>query len=187
MLVLLVDQVSKYLVATRLEEGQSWDIIPWLASIFRITHVTNTGVAFGLFQGLGDLFVVVAIVAIAAIVLYCRQLPDGQRAMQVALALALGGAVGNLADRLRQGFVTDFIDLRFWPLHEWPVFNLADSSIVTGVTILMLVMLWETVAAEVTALALVVRCATEGCEPEGGHGDDGAGDRLQRRGGRGAA
>jgi signal peptidase II len=142
-LIVLADQVSKYLVMTRLGEGQSWDIAPWLAPIFSITHVTNTGVAFGLFQKLGNVFLVVNIVATVAIVLYYRQLPHGKWLMRTALSLALGGAIGNLVNRVYYGFVVDFIDLNFWPLHEWPVFNVADASIVTGVTLLALLLMWE--------------------------------------------
>ena len=142
-LVVLVDQLSKYLVLAWLGEGQSWDVAPWLAPIFRITHVTNTGAAFGLFRGWGDFFMIVAAVVIVAIIVYYHQLPDGQRLMRIALGLQLGGAIGNLVDRLRQGFVVDFIDLNFWPLHKWPVFNLADSSIVAGVALLALLMMWE--------------------------------------------
>jgi len=143
-LVLLVDQITKYLVVARLEEGQSWDVAPWLAPVFRITHVTNTGAAFGLFPGWGGFFVVVAAIVIVAIIIYYRHLPDGQWLMRVALGLQLGGAIGNnLVDRLRQGFVVDFIDLNFWPLRDWPVFNLADGSIVAGVTLLALLVIWE--------------------------------------------
>jgi signal peptidase II len=142
-LVLLADQASKYLVKTRLGEGQSWDIVPWLAPIFRITHVTNTGAAFGLFPQWGDVLVVIAAVVIIAIMFYHRHISDEQWLMRIALGLQLGGAVGNLVDRLRQGFVVDFIDLNFWPLREWPVSNLADISIVTGVTLLALLILWE--------------------------------------------
>jgi len=142
-LVLLADQASKRLVATWLGEGQSWDIAPWLAPLFRITHVTNTGAAFGLFPRWGDFFIVVAAIVIVAIILYYRHLPHGQWPVRMALGFQLGGAIGNLVDRLRQGFVVDFIDLNFWPLHNWPVFNLADASIVAGVTLLALVMVWE--------------------------------------------
>jgi len=142
--VVLVDQLSKYLVVTRLREGQSCDLAPWLAPIFHITHVTNTGAAFGLFRGWGGFFIVVAIVVIAVILIYSHQLPAGPRLTRVALGLQLGGAIGNnLVDRLRQGFVVDFIDLNFWPMREWPVFNLADTSIVTGVTVLALLMVRE--------------------------------------------
>jgi len=142
-LVLLVDQVSKYLVMTRLGEGQSWDVMPWLASFFRITHVTNTGAAFGLFPQWGDFFIVIAAVVIVAILIYQRHLPNGQWLVRLALGFQLGGAIGNLTDRLIRGSVVDFIDLSFWPLREWPVFNLADTSIVTGVVLLALLMLWE--------------------------------------------
>ena len=158
-LVVLVDQVTKHLVTTRLEAGQSWDLVPWLAPVFRITHVTNTGVIFGLFQGYSDLFLVFSAVAVVAIVLYYRQLPDGQWIVQVSLALSLGGAIGNFVDRLRQGYVTDFIDLTFWPFQDFAVFNVADSAITTGTTLLVLVTLWEAVCTEVTKLAHVVRCA----------------------------
>jgi len=143
-LVLAADQVSKHLVRTWLEKGQSWDIAPWLTPIVRITYVTNTGAAFGLFQDLSKLFIVAAVVVIGLILFYHRQLPDGQWPMRVALGLALGGASGNLIDRLRfGGSVVDFIDFNFWPFQDWPVSNVADISIVTGVALLVLVMIWE--------------------------------------------
>lgn len=141
--IVLADQLTKYLVLTRLEVGQSWNIVPWLAPIFRITHVTNTGVAFGLFPGVGRFFAIIPAVVAVTIIIYCWQLPDEQWLMRLVLAFPLGGAIGNLVDRLRQGFVVDFIDLNFWPLHEWPIFNLADSSLVAGVVLLTLLMLWE--------------------------------------------
>lgn len=143
-LVFGVDQVTKYLVSTRLAIGQSWDIAPWLAPVFSITHVTNTGVAFGMFQGLGKVFIFTSLIASIAIILYSRQLPSGQWIMRVALGLALGGSVGNLVDRVRfGGTVTDFIDANFWPFHDFPVFNIADSSVLTGVCILLGLLLWE--------------------------------------------
>ncbi|MBL7064492.1 MAG: signal peptidase II [Anaerolineae bacterium] len=142
-LVLLIDQASKHFVIAGLEEGQSWDIAPWLAPFVRITYVTNTGAVFGLFPQWGGFFVVVAVIVIVAIVLYYHSLPDGQCLVRIALGLQVGGAFGNLVDRLRHGFVVDFIDLNFWPLHNWPVFNLADPSIVAGVTLLALLMMWE--------------------------------------------
>jgi len=141
---LLVDQVSKFFVTAWLDEGQSWDIVPWLAPVFRLTYTTNTGAAFGLFPGWGGGIIVIAAAVIVTIIIYCWHLPDGQWLVRVALGLQLGGAIGNnMVDRLRQGFVVDFIDLNFWPLHDWPIFNLADSSIVAGVTLLALLMVWE--------------------------------------------
>ena len=143
-LVILTDQLSKYWVATQLPEGQSWYIAPWLAPILRLTHVTNTGVAFGLFPGLGILFVIVSIVVVVVILLYELQLPHDQWLIRLALGLQLGGAIGNnLIDRVRLGSVVDFIDLNFWPLETFPVFNLADASIVVGVIMLAGVLLLE--------------------------------------------
>jgi len=141
--VLLADQISKYLVVTQLEIGQSWNITPWLAPVFSITHVSNTGVAFGLLQGLNDILVGVGIIAIIAIAVYSHRLPQGQWLTRVALGLALGGAIGNLIDRVRQGHVADFIDVNFWPFRDFPVFNVADSSILVGVTILVALLIWE--------------------------------------------
>jgi signal peptidase II len=141
--IVLVDQISKYLVMTRLEVGQSWSIAPWLTPIFRITHVTNTGVAFGMFPGVGTLFAVVQAAVAVTIVVYCWNLPAEEWLMRVVLALPLGGAIGNLVDRLHRGFVVDFFDLNFWPLDSWAIFNIADASIVTGVVLLSLLMLWE--------------------------------------------
>jgi signal peptidase II len=142
-LVLVADQVTKHLVATRLEAGQPWDMIPWLAPVFSITHVTNTGVAFGLLQGLGNLFVVAHAIAAVAIIVYSRRLPPGQWLLRLALGLALGGALGNFVDRVRQGYVVDFIDVNFWPFTDFPVFNVADSSIVVGVALLIGLLMWE--------------------------------------------
>jgi signal peptidase II len=142
-LVVLADQFTKHLVMTWLAEGQSRDVVPWLTPIFRVTHVTNTGAVFGLFRGWGDFFMIIAVVVIVAIIVYYYQIPDGQRLVRLALGLQLGGAIGNLVDRLRQGSVVDFIDLNFWPLREWPVFNLADSSLVAGTTLLAVLMIWE--------------------------------------------
>jgi signal peptidase II len=142
-LVLIADQVTKYLVATRLEVGRPWDMIPWLAPVVSITHVTNTGVAFGLFQGLGDVFIVAGLIAVGVILAYSHRLPPGQWLLRMALGLALGGAIGNLIDRVRQGYVVDFIDVNFWPLRDFPVFNVADSSISVGVALMVGLLMWE--------------------------------------------
>jgi len=139
--VLLVDQVSKRLVMARLPQGQSWDIAPWVKPIFSFTHVTNTGVAFGLFPRGGEVFVVVAAVVSLAILVYYRHIPREQWLMRLALGLQLGGALGNLVDRLRYGSVVDFIDLNFWPLHNFAIFNVADSSVVVGVMVLAVLMI----------------------------------------------
>lgn len=142
--VVLVDQVTKAWVRSSLRPGQSLELARWLNPVFRITYVTNTGAAFGLFPGWSQAFVVVAVMVILALVWYYFQLSGTAWLMQVALGLQLGGAVGNLIDRLRfGGRVIDFVDLNFWPLRRWPVFNVADASIVAGVTVLVLLMIWE--------------------------------------------
>lgn len=142
--MLLADQATKYLVRVNLARGQSVVLAPWLAPFFQVTFVTNSGAAFGLFPNLGQFFVVVAVIVIVALVWYYFRLSEGHWLVQLALGLQLGGAAGNLVDRLRSGgAVVDFIDLNFWPLHNWPVFNVADSSIVVGVILLTLLMFWE--------------------------------------------
>ena len=130
-IVLVVDQVSKYIVASSLSVGGMWNPIAFLRPLFTITHVTNTGAAFGLFQDQGTLFSIVAILVVAGILVFYRHLPPDRFWLRVSLGLQLGGAVGNLLDRVRLGSVVDFIDFKIWP-----VFNLADLAIVMGVAIL---------------------------------------------------
>lgn len=131
LLILVADQISKHLVLSNLKPGQSWNPIAPLTPWASITHVTNTGVAFGLFQDRGSLFAVIDLIVVAVIIFYYRHLPAGQWWLKLSLGLQLGGALGNLLDRLRLGYVIDFIDFKIWP-----VFNVADSAIVTGVAIL---------------------------------------------------
>ncbi len=142
-MALALDQLSKSWVIAHMSLGESREVASWLAPLFSLTYVTNTGIVFGLFQGMGDVLLIVVFIAIGAILLYYRHLPSGPIPLHVALGLQMGGALGNLVDRLTRGAVVDFIDLNFWPLHHWPIFNLADASIVTGVVLLLLVMLTE--------------------------------------------
>lgn len=132
---LALDQFTKWLVASNLEVNQSIAPIPALSGVLAITHVTNTGVAFGLFKEAGPFFIFVAVVVITVIVLFLRQLPQEQWLVRLALGLQLGGAFGNLVDRVRLGYVVDFIDFKIWP-----VFNIADSAIVIGVALLTISM-----------------------------------------------
>lgn len=136
--VLALDQLSKAAVMRYLEPQVPWNPIAPLRSIVSLTYVTNTGAAFGLFPQLGNLYVVVALVIVAALLTFYRRFAFSHRLMQVCLGLQLGGAAGNLLDRLRFGHVIDFIDFKVWP-----VFNVADSSIVIGVLILALLLLRE--------------------------------------------
>lgn len=137
-LVVLADHFSKLFIEILLPLHRSWAPFPDYAHLFSFTHVSNTGAAFGLFPGGSFIFTLIAIVVALVIVVYNYGLPSGNRVLRLALGLQVGGALGNLVDRLRLGHVTDFLD--FGP---WPVFNLADTSIVGGVVLLGLLMLVE--------------------------------------------
>jgi signal peptidase II len=144
-LTLIADRVTKTVIANQLMPHQTWHPpVSFLRPVVSLTYTTNTGAAFGLFPDQGVFFIVIAVLVITAILFYYRHLPSGYAVARVALGLQLGGALGNLSDRLRQGYVVDFVDLNFWPLHNWPVFNLADSAIVVGVGLLALTMLRDT-------------------------------------------
>lgn len=134
-LVLALDQLSKYLVRSRLAFGETWSPFPWLAGVARVVYWNNTGAAFGLFPSGGLLFTFVAVIVSLAILYYYPRLPQGHSLLRLALGLQLGGAIGNLTDRLLHGTVIDFISLG-----SFPVFNLADSSISFGVAILIITM-----------------------------------------------
>jgi signal peptidase II len=137
-LALIADQASKYIIASSLERFEEWAPIPSLQWLFAITYTTNTGAAFGLFPNSGALFIVIAVVVVIAIFIYYRQLATQQRLLRFSLGLQLGGALGNLLDRLTRGYVVDFIHFKFWP-----VFNVADSCIVVGVALMAYFLLKE--------------------------------------------
>lgn len=140
--VLATDQITKEWVRNTLVPGVPYDPLPWLRPVLSLTYVTNTGVAFGLFRGWAGIHVLIALVVITVLILFYRHMPYRHPLVNVSFGLQLGGAFGNLVDRLRwQGQVIDFIDLNFWPMHEWPVFNVADSSLVVGVFVLALYIL----------------------------------------------
>lgn len=131
LVVVVLDQLTKTWVSTSLAEGGWWSPLPGLWRVFRITHITNSGAAFGMFPDQGEFFIIIAVVVALAIVLYYRYLPTGNWLVRLSLGLQLGGAIGNLLDRIRFGHVVDFVDIGFWP-----IFNVADLAIVTGVGIL---------------------------------------------------
>jgi signal peptidase II len=122
------DQLTKLAVKTNLALGESWPAEGFL----RISHGTNSGSAFGLFRGQPVVLAIASIFAIGFIVYYYRMQSARRPMARFTIGLLLGGALGNLTDRLRMGEVVDFIDVG-----PWPVFNLADSSIVVGMTLLV--------------------------------------------------
>lgn len=133
LLIFLVDQGSKYLVLRNLTLEEPWNPITSLKRLVSLTLVTNTGAAFGLLPDQGTLFALVAIIVVIAILLYERHIPTDQPWLRIGLGMQLGGAAGNLVDRLHYGHVIDFIDFKVCP-----IFNLADCAIVVGVFILAL-------------------------------------------------
>jgi signal peptidase II len=152
-----LDQLTKWLVDRAMDLHESRVLIEGLVSL---TYVQNRGAAFGVFSDAelphqSVLFSLVSIAALCAIAAYAWRLPAASRLPQTALALIMGGALGNLLDRARMGYVVDFLDV-FWNAHHWPAFNVADSAITVGVGLLILDMVLspepgQTVAAEVGA------------------------------------
>jgi signal peptidase II len=135
-LVIALDQWTKYLVHTNLGLYETYTPIPALKGWFEFHYITNTGAAFGLFQDGNLFFIGIAIVVSVVVLFYYWHLPAGQWLLRLGLGLQLGGAVGNLIDRLRVGNVIDFIHVRYWF-----VFNLADASLVVGVALMALIFL----------------------------------------------
>ncbi len=131
-----LDQYSKYLVQTNLAVGESWMPVDGVFDWLRVTHVRNSGAAFGMFPWANTVFTLIAVGVIIAIIRYWFQhRHDAPNRMLVSLGLMVGGICGNLVDRVRFGNVTDFIDFGY-RANWWPVFNVADSSVVIGVTLL---------------------------------------------------
>ena len=135
--IVLLDQWTKHLVETLLPFGGSWSPWEWLEPYARFVHWQNTGAAFGMFQNLSIVFTVLAFIVSVAILYYFPRVPRSEWLMRLALALQLGGAVGNLVDRLTQGTVTDFISVG-----SFAVFNIADACISVG-TVLLIFAVWN--------------------------------------------
>jgi signal peptidase II len=133
-LVVVLDQLTKRLAEGKLRGQRS---VPVLDDIVRLTYVENRGAAFGLLQDQTAFFVLVGILVIGVIAASYRYLPRSGFRLHLALGLQLGGAIGNLIDRIRQGYVVDFVDFGYRS-NWWPVFNVADSAIVVGVALLAL-------------------------------------------------
>ena len=127
--VIALDQLTKTIIRSTLERGESWPDPDWPV---RIRYVTNTGAAFGILQDQTTFLIVMALIGLAAIYLYYRYPPFEHGVVPIAIGMMLGGAAGNLIDRILRGRVTDFIDFRFWP-----AFNVADSSISIGIFVIL--------------------------------------------------
>ncbi|RXT15510.1 signal peptidase II [Ammoniphilus sp. CFH 90114] len=135
LIVFALDQLTKWIVVKNMELGQS---IPLLEGVFHFTSHRNRGAAFGILQDQRWFFIVITLFVMGGIIYYLRSLGKDKPMFSYALALILGGAVGNFLDRLLFGEVVDFLD---FTLINFPIFNIADSAIVIGVGL----MIWDTI------------------------------------------
>jgi signal peptidase II len=144
-LIVALDQWTKWLVRTNIPAGQSWlpESLQWLSPYARIVHWYNRGAAFGMFQEGGMVFTVLAFIVIGAIIYYYPQVSRADWPLRLAMSMQLGGAMGNLIDRLTIGHVTDFVSVG-----TFPVFNVADASISVGCVVLLLGVWWQERAAK---------------------------------------
>jgi signal peptidase II len=131
--IIALDQWTKALVRQHIPKFEFTVPIPALGEYLVFEHVDNHGAAFGILQNQGNVFIIIAFVVGLAILFYARSLPSEQRLIRVLLGMQLGGALGNVIDRLHQGFVTDFVKMGIPGVYYWPNYNVADSSIVIGV------------------------------------------------------
>jgi len=138
--VVIADQVTKQLAVHYLRTG---NVVPIIGDILRLRYTTNTGSAFGLFQDQGFVLTIIALVVVGVIMFYYRRLPGHMLLVRISLGLQLGGAIGNLIDRLHYGSVVDFIEFVLWP-----IFNIADAAIVLGVALLAYYLIFLSPAEE---------------------------------------
>jgi len=145
LIALVADQISKQMIIAKFHYAERLVLIPGLLDF---THVRNPGGAFSFFAD-GPIeqrmvfFIGTTLIAIVLLLVFFRQLEPGSRAAPFSLGLILGGAVGNLIDRIVHWEVIDFIDVHLWGGYTWPTFNLADSFIVVGVSILVVEIFME--------------------------------------------
>jgi len=136
--VALLDQATKYLVRANLVLGRPVEIIP---GFFNLTYVRNTGAAWGIFAGLNNWLIVLSAVMLTFLVLFRRSILTDSLVHRCAAGLLIAGIVGNLVDRLRLGYVVDFLDFHWMGAARFPAFNVADMAICTGVGLYILTQL----------------------------------------------
>ena len=135
-IIVVLDRITKIIVDRSMPLHHS---VPIIDGLFNLTYVRNTGAAFGIFAGSHEAFrlpflILVSILALGFVVVMLKRLRDEETGLITALAFIVGGALGNLVDRVLYGEVIDFLDF-YWSHYHWPAFNLADSCITVGVLI----------------------------------------------------
>lgn len=132
--IVLVDQLSKFYIQETMTPGMS---LPVVADLFHITYILNPGAAFGILENQRTLFILIAALLLISFVYYYPKLRSDRLSLKIGATLLVGGAAGNLIDRIQTGYVVDFIDFRIWP-----IFNVADMAIVGGVGVMICAMLF---------------------------------------------
>ena len=135
--ILVADQVTKALVVANLAVGERARLV---GDLVQVWHAQNRGAAFSLFQGGAVVFLIVSVLSIGMVAYFHRSLRDRSPWLHVVLGVVLGGTLGNFTDRLRQGYVTDWLSVGIGDT-RWPTFNVADSSVVVGIGILVIYLL----------------------------------------------
>lgn len=134
LIIIVSDQVIKYIVSNNMYLGQSIPVVP---QIFHLTYILNPGAAFGILENQRWLFICIAAVLIGAVVYFYKRIKQLAKMFRLGIALLFGGAIGNMIDRIFIGRVVDYMDFRIWP-----VFNLADVAIVSGCVIIAVYLLF---------------------------------------------
>jgi signal peptidase II len=142
-IVIALDQWTKMLVRANIPDYTSMVPIPGLQDFLVFEHVHNYGAAFGILQGLGGPLIIIAVIVSLAMLFYIRYIPAAAWFVLVLLGLQLGGAIGNVIDRINQGYVTDFVKLGIPGIYYIPNFNVADNAIVFGVIGLGIYIMWS--------------------------------------------
>lgn len=140
--ILVLDQLTKIIIDRTMTLHHS---IPIIDGLFNLTYVRNTGAAFGIFAGSREAFrlpflIIVSVLAIGFIFIMLKRLREDKTGLMSTLSLILGGAIGNLIDRIAYGEVIDFLDV-YWSGYHWPAFNVADSCITIGVIVTLYILI----------------------------------------------
>lgn len=159
--IVILDQWFKLLIRQNFYLGE---FRPVISGFFNLTYLRNTGAVWGMFQHQNEWLVLFSIVVLGLIAIFYRWLVDDRRVHRLAVGCMIGGIIGNLIDRIKLGWVVDFLDF-YWSSNHWPSFNLADAAICAGVGIYVISTLWMSAASEPKSKTIV---ASQGQEPNAG-------------------
>ena len=134
LIIIIIDQVAKFLIKTNFQLNQT---LPIISNIFHLTYIHNFGAGFGILQHQKYFLIFISIIVIGFIFYYLDRIRNNERLLQMLVGFVLGGTIGNLTDRIINGYVIDFLDFRIWP-----IFNFADSFVTVGV-IGLIVYFWK--------------------------------------------